>query len=283
MSIPFSKNSKKKVSWGKQWVWKEGEEEETRIKSSAWKKKRKERRQTLSLQRDEIEQKEWDAKQTVWGFQLLKDPRVAKYIIFACTQYEIANDQLFLFLKRFDIDCFNRGLSQMLKDFRENDEITLKSMSVTNLEYLLQFFRIKAIREIFASPVQHVSSTDTDEEANGKNAAKALQEEVPAKSFDGLSEALQAVVVTYASRDDDDPPKKLASLNALRARMGLTPLNSLDSHDTTEDESHTTEYPNSSPSGSEKSHQSNNRQEEVNPTGEGAAGEESTKRQKTER
>lgn len=156
----------------------------------------------------------------------------------------------------------------MLQSFRESDKITLESMSDYALECLYAFYRVKVVRQEFATPGQHVSSTDTDEETNAKNAAKALQDDTPATNFSGLPEALQALIASFTVTS-------VSALETVRARLRL--------HEhSTEDESTATNYPHS-PSSSEKSHETKN-QQEVNPTGEGAVGEDenSAKRQKTE-
>ena len=268
MSTHFPKK-KMKVSWGEQWAWKEGEEEQTRRKKIKWKRKRKERRDAIKRERVE----EYIAKQVKWAFHILKDERVAKYIIYACTTSKNALNQLILFLESVGITLDGQELPEALKSFRMDDELTLDSISADSdaEELLYLFFRVKDIRTQFATPGADVSPTDTDEDKRARAAAVAVQDGEVVKNLDNLPRVLQAVVADFTSRHD--PQDQNAAGASLRNHLGLETT-------TDDDESETSHAAPSSPSCSEQGHGDEKQQEKKRP-GESAVEKRNAKRQKT--
>ena len=183
------------------------------------------------MERSQEEQKRYDEMQTQWSFHILKDARVAKWIIYACLTNTIAAQMLQLLFKMVDnhpentsegkVQLCEQEIPQALKTFRESALFTLEFVKRNEAcaEAILIFYRVKLIREQFAQPGQPVSSTDTDQSIRAKSAAQQLQDDDVVRSFSGLSDALQVSIADFHStRIPDDPGASRAALNV---HMGL--------------------------------------------------------------
>jgi hypothetical protein len=235
------KKEKKKVSWGEQWLWKEGEEKQTRIKKINWKRKNKGRRDTITMERDEAEEREYYAKQVVWAFNILKHKLTARHIVYACTTSKTALLLLTHFLQTVGITLDKQELPQALVSFRNNPELTLEKIKKIEEaeDQLYLFYRVRVIRTEFVTPGQHISSTDTDESSRARDARLSLIGEEVVKNFDKLPAVLQALIAELANKGEDP-------LAAVRNNLQLQTTS-------TEDESTATLHPPTSPSDSDNS------------------------------
>jgi hypothetical protein len=150
------------------------------------------------MHRNEADRNEYEAKETRWIFDILKEKGCAKYIIFACTKSPVAMSFLLFFLKSVGIDDDKQAVGQALQSFRDDKDITLEWIrrDESRNEYLHIFWRVKAIRENFVLP-ELLSSTDTDEERRGQTAARALEVPGMVEGYDGLPAELQKLVANF--------------------------------------------------------------------------------------
>jgi hypothetical protein len=236
ISCPKQKKKRRTVSWGKQWVWKEGEEEQTRSKRITWKKKRKERRDTIMVERDEAEQQDREIMEVRWAFSILKDRKLAKYVIFACTEdiNALLILQLFLLNSGIKLEEPTPTLPQALNEFRRSGDITLiRIMANTDWRNSLwNWYRVKIVRKVFKQPADHISSTDTDESSRGRAANVALVDEGVVTSFIALPAVLRLCIMDYTpaaallqALTSDDPPD-----DGSPARAAADPLLTSDDH-----------------------------------------------------
>ena len=208
------------MSWEKQWAWKEGEEKKTRLKKLVWKQKRK---AAVNMIRNKEEAEDYQRKETRWIFDILKEERCAKYIIYACTR----RNQLALSLLQAALSSVGiyltseQPLPVALAQFRSDETITFDSIMKDEDKNLVfhSFWRMKIIRGQFQIPGQHLSSTDTDEEKRGQGAARSLEEPGMVEGFAGLSTELQNLVANYTMQYDTSD--SVAAGKSLRHQFGV--------------------------------------------------------------
>ena len=160
------------------------------------------------MERSPEEQQRYDNQQTKWSFHILKDKRVARWIIYACGVDALAAAQLqlcFKFVEHPENKSQDRLAGQdipiALQRFRDNEDFSYEFITGngTCAEAILLFYRVKSIRTAFVQPGLPESSTDSDQSTRVQSARRQLQDEATVRGFDGLSDALQALVADFHS------------------------------------------------------------------------------------
>ena len=156
------------------------------------------------MERSPEEQQRYDNQQTKWSFHILKDKRVARWIIYACGVDALAAAQLQLFFKFVDQHPENKSQDRLagqdipiaLQRFRDNEDFSYEFITGngTCAEAILLFYRVKSIRTAFVQPGLPESSTDSDQSTRVQSARRQLQDDATVRGFNGLSDALQALV-----------------------------------------------------------------------------------------
>ena len=201
------KKKTKAVSWAKQWDWKEGEEEKTQSNRLAWKKKRAELKST-EMKRTAAEQREYEENRTKWCFNILKTPRLAKYIILACAQSSAALTFLQNIFKYTNISL-DKEIPVALAEFRERVTWEMVTESEVITQGLYSLWRVKEIELNFVLP-ENRSSTDTDQEKRLREAAISMQDEAVVENYKMLPYEIQVMVANWTNRRDPENPEAAA-------------------------------------------------------------------------
>ena len=102
---------------------------------------------------NETEEANHENKHCKWMFDILKEPRLAEYILLACTQSNLLFYALYTFLGYVKIDD-GLLIPEALKIFRESESITLDSIiqDSDKKRALYTLWRTKVIRDNFVEP-----------------------------------------------------------------------------------------------------------------------------------
>lgn len=210
-------STKKKVSWARDWEWREGEEERTRARKKGFTdrrlRKKLKRNPAKMFRRNKEDQDRYDKMQAAWMYTVLRNEAYKKELILLCGECPRVANHLQLVCSSLKIEFSNadgkvdvgRALDQFRTSITWEDHVD--NDGDLQIE-LASFFRISKIRARFSPRGQPLSPTDTDESKQAAMAAlklaasncKVVLGDEGAERLLGLQEDLQKQIVGFITQ-----------------------------------------------------------------------------------
>ena len=215
MSVLLRKNTKKvskEVSWGKDQI-------EVFVPKLAQKQQGKSLK-TAKMQRTIDDQRAYEEMEQKWMFTVLKSEAVAQHVLVATASNISAAHLLQLVFKLADIDE-SLPLAEGLKVFREATSITWEMYEghEDKITSLLGLWRVKAVRDRFLQPGQHLSSTDTDESRRARDARWNLTDPRVVQNVVQSPNEIQELIASFVNPYQNSNP---LAYHHQRRRSGLS-------------------------------------------------------------